>query len=105
MEFVRILLALAAGGTVGLGFGMLQALGARRNQVLAQTGRLSSAWKLMPSSAQRVALLMIALAAIQLVCPMLFKDNTQWWVSGGVVAGYGWHLFSQFRRRRLAGIA
>jgi hypothetical protein len=36
------------------------------------------------------------------VCPLLFRDGTQWWVSGGVVAGYGWTLFQQLQRLRKA---
>ena len=105
METLRIVLALLTGSAIGTGFGYLQALGLRQNQILAQTGRLTNAWKLMPSSAQRVVLLMITLAAIQIVCPMLFADGIQWWVSAGVAIGYGWQLFQQFRRRREAGVA
>jgi hypothetical protein len=37
---------------------------------------------------------------VQMICPMLFKDgSTQWWVSGGVVAGYGLMLALQLRQR------
>ena len=44
--------------------------------------------------------LMMALVLVQVVCPMLFVNGIQWWVSGGVVLGYGSVLFSQLLRQR-----
>jgi hypothetical protein len=35
-----------------------------------------------------------------LICPLLFEEGTQWLVSAGVAAGYGWVLFQQLRQRR-----
>jgi hypothetical protein len=54
----------------------------------------------MPGSGQRIAYLLIALVIVQFVCPLLFANGVQWWVSGGLAAGYGWSLFQQLRRRR-----
>ena len=54
----------------------------------------------MPGSMRRTAYLLLALVLVQLVCPMLFTDGTQWWVSGGVVAGYACMLFLELRRRQ-----
>ena len=46
------------------------------------------------------AYLLITLVLIQFICPLLFKnDSTQWWVSAGVVVGYGAMLFIQLRQR------
>ena len=53
----------------------------------------------MPGSGARVAYLLIALALVQFLCPLLFVDGTQWWVSAGVIAGYGWLLYRQLRQR------
>jgi len=47
-----------------------------------------------------VAYLLIALVIVQLICPLLFVDGSQWWVSGGVVLGYGFVLFRQSRQRQ-----
>jgi hypothetical protein len=48
----------------------------------------------------RVAYLLLTLVAIQFICPMLFKNGTtQWWVSGGVIFGYGTMLALQLRER------
>jgi hypothetical protein len=48
--------------------------------------------------------LLVVLVAIQVVCPIFFGDNqTQWWVSGGVVAGYGATLYLKFIEKRKAG--
>jgi hypothetical protein len=92
--------ALVAGGVIGLGFGTLQQAALRRHEERERAGRLKNGWTLMPGSGGRVALLLITLALIQLVCPLLFTDGTQWWVSGGLVAGYGWQLLQKLRQRR-----
>jgi hypothetical protein len=91
--------ALAAGGIIGAGFGMIQEAAQRRNQKLLQSGRLNSGWGVMLGSGRRVAFLLITLVLIQLVCPLLFTPSTKWWVSGGVAGGYGVTLIRQLRQR------
>jgi len=92
--------ALIVGGFIGTAFGMLQNLARRKNEEKEKRGELKSGWSLMPGSGARVAYLLITLVAIQIVCPMLFKGGmTQWWVSGGVVLGYGAMLYLQLRQR------
>ena len=46
-----------------------------------------------------MAYLLIALLIVQVVCPLIFLNGTQWAVSGGVVLGYGWMLGIQLRLR------
>ena len=99
IDYVRNGVGLLAGGVVGLAFGLLQQAARRRHEARERAGKLGSGWSLMPGSGVRVAYLLIALALVQLVCPLLFVDGTQWAVSGGVVAGYGWTLFRQLRVR------
>jgi hypothetical protein len=48
----------------------------------------------------RVAYLLVALLAVQILCPLLFSDGVQWWVSSGVLAGYGTMLYRQLWLRR-----
>lgn len=92
--------ALIVGGLIGVAFGALQNAARRKNEKSEAEGSLKSGWSLMPGSGVRVAYLLITLVLIQFICPMLFKnDSTQWWVSGGVVAGYGTMLFLQLRQR------
>ena len=100
MVVVRSLAALIAGGVIGLGFGLVQHMALRRNEKLEQRGRLSSGWAVMPGSMKRVAYLLVALVVVQIICPLLFTDGSQWWVSGGVVVGYGALLFRQLRQAR-----
>jgi hypothetical protein len=95
--------ALLVGGMIGVAFGYVQDVARRRNEKRQAEGKLNNGWQLMPGSGARVAYLLIALVAIQLVCPLMFRDGTQWWVSGGLVAGYGVVLFLQLRRRMSAG--
>jgi len=99
-EVLPITVGLGAGAVIGYAFGLLQQAAIRRHEQRQQSGALKSGWSLMPGSGGRVALLLITLALIQVVCPLLFRDGTQWWVSGGLVSGYGWTLFQQLRRRR-----
>lgn len=99
MEVLRWSAALLAGGVIGLAFGALQQAALRRNEERERSGDLNSGWSLMPGAGARVAYLLITLALIQVVCPLLFQEGTQWFVSGGLVAGYGWTLFSQLRAR------
>lgn len=99
MEVVRWSVAIVAGAVIGLGFGTLQQAALRRNEERERSGKLKNGWSLMPGAGARVAYLLIALALIQVVCPLLFQEGTQWFVSGGLVAGYGWMLLSQMRAR------
>ena len=85
---------------IGLGFGAMQRAAQRRHERLQSEGKLDNGWAIMPGSMRRVAFLLLILAAIQVVCPMLFAGGTEWWVSGGLVAGYGWMLVQQLRERR-----
>jgi len=93
------ILGLIAGGFIGVGFGIVQDAARQRNERLQESGGLKSRWAMIPGSGKRVAYLLIALILIQLVCPLLFKDGIQWWVSAGVAGGYAWLLFSRFRQR------
>jgi hypothetical protein len=88
-----------AGALIGLAFGMIQEAARRRNERLQETGKLKSGWAVMPGSGRRVAYLLVTLVLIQILCPLLFRDGVQWWVSGGVVGGYGFMLFRQLRQR------
>jgi len=98
-DLFRVLVGLVAGGVIGLGFGTLQNAALRRNEERQRDGRVNNGWSLMPAAGARVAYLLIALALIQLVCPLLFVDGTQWIVSAGLVLGYGWTLFRQLQLR------
>jgi hypothetical protein len=99
MNVVWALCGLVAGGVIGVSFGLVQDAAWRRYKKLQQFGGLNTGWAVMPGSFRRVAYLLVALALIQLVCPLLFKDGFQWWVSGGVAAGYGAMLYLQLRQR------
>ena len=101
-SIVRIVLSLGGGAAIGYGFGLIQAAAQRRNDHRQQSGELKSPWGVMPGSGLRVACLLLALVAIQVICPVFFADGTQWWISAGVAGGYGFLLFRQLRERRLA---
>jgi len=88
-----------AGLTIGYAFGLIQDAAARRNKQRQERGLLHSGWSIMPGSMTRVAMLLVALALVQVACPLLFTHYNQWLVSGGVVLGYGTVLFQQLRRR------
>jgi hypothetical protein len=103
IEILRPALALIVGAAIGYSFGLIQNAAQRRHQKKEQSGQFTSGWSVMPGSGVRVAYLLITLALIQFVCPILFADTTQWWVSAGVLGGYGWVLFQQIRQRRAAG--
>lgn len=91
--------SLTAGVVIGLAFGAVQEAAVRRNRELYGLGKLDSGWAVMPGSMRRTAMFLLILAAIQLLCPLMFSDGCQWWVSGGVAAGYGWCLYRQLRGR------
>jgi len=101
-EIARAMLGLLLGGTIGLGFGLLQDAAHRRLTQRQESGRLHSGWAVMPGSMRRVAYLLVALVAVQIISPALFTDGIQWWVSGGVAGGYGALLFVQLLRERAA---
>ena len=95
--------ALIVGGLIGAAFGALQNAARRQNEKRQLEGKLKSGWAVMPGSGTRVAYLLVTLVLIQILCPILFKNGmTQWWVSGGLVAGYGVMLFLQLRQRMSA---
>lgn len=99
MKMVWSLSGLVMGGLIGVTFGLVQNAAWRRHQKLEEAGKLKTGWAVMPGSMRRVAYLLVALLLVQILCPLLFTDGTQWWVSGGVVGGYGCVLYSQLRRR------
>src|SRR4051812_23876602 len=99
MEFFRSVVATFAGLLIGYAFGLVQNFARARNEKLLSQGEYKSAWAAMPGSGKRVAGLLAILALIQFGCPFLFNDGVQWWVSGGVVAGYGFVLYRQLRIR------
>jgi hypothetical protein len=100
MSTLLILLAVAAGGVIGYCFGLIQNLALRRNERKLQSGALTNGWAVMPGSMTRVAYLLIVLVVVQFLCPLLFKDGTQWWVSAGLVMGYGYVLFRRLIQRK-----
>ena len=96
-DSIRALAAVATGAAIGYAFGLLQQAALRRHAVQQRSGQLKNGWSLIPGSGARVAYLVIALALIQLVCPLFFADHTKWIVSGGLVLGYGAVLLRQLR--------
>ena len=104
VQVLLVSLAVIVGAGIGVAFGYLQNIALRRNQKQVETGEFKSGWNIMPGSGGRVALLLISLVIIQLVCPLLFADGTQWWVSGGLLAGYGFMLYRTLREKRKANI-
>lgn len=102
IDLGRSLLGLILGGAIGLGFGLIQNAAHHRNEKRQENGQLASGWAVMPGSMRRVAYLLIALVLVQTIGPALFADATQWWISAGVVGGYGALLFWQLRQRLIA---
>lgn len=94
--------ALLVGGAIGLVFGTIQQRARRRHERLQQEGKFTTGWAATPGSFRRVAYLLVALALVQLVCPLLFAPGSAcpWYVSAGVLLGYGRTLLSQLRERR-----
>jgi len=105
IDILPSLLGLILGGTIGLGFGLIQAAAHRRHEKLQANGEFKSGWAVMPGSMRRVAYLLVVLALVQIISPALFAGGSQWWVSAGVVVGYGALLFQQLRRRWAAPAA
>ncbi len=99
-NIVLSIIGLVAGGFIGVGFGTVQDAARQRNERLQEGGKLKSGWAVMPGSGKRVVYLLVALVLIQILCPLLFNDGIQWWVSVGVGGGYGFMLFRQLARRK-----
>jgi hypothetical protein len=99
LPLVWSLAGLLAGGIIGASFGVIQNAASRRHLERQQAGQLNNGWAVMPSSMRRIAYLLGALALVQLIFPLLFTTGYQWWVSVGVVTGYGLLLFVQLRQR------
>jgi len=97
---LQSLVGLMVGVFIGVGFGMVQDAARQRNERLQEGGKLKSGWAVMPGSGKRVVYLLVALVLIQILCPLLFNDGIQWWVSVGVAGGYGFMLFRQLSRRK-----
>ena len=100
LELLSSFLGLSAGTGIGYAFGLLQVVALRHNEKLQLSGKRITGWNILPGSGGRVVLLLLLLMLIQVICPMLFRDGIQWWVSGGVALGYGWTLFRQLLLRR-----
>ena len=99
INVLQSLVGLVVGAFIGVGFGMVQDAARRRNERRQENGTLKSGWAVMPGSGMRVVYLLIALVLAQIVCPLLFNDGVQWWVSAGVSGGYGFTLFRQLRAK------
>lgn len=95
------IIAVLVGGIIGAGFGVVQNAARRRNEEKQRKGELNSGWSVMPGSGTRVAYFLVALLLIQWICPLLFREGTQWWVTGGVGIGYGVMLVFQLREKLL----
>lgn len=100
LNVLRLVLALVAGGFIGYAFGLIQNAARLRHEKRQLEGKLTNGWSIIPGSGARTAYLVVALLLVQLICPLLFVEGTQWVVSGGVAAGYGLVLLQQLLRRR-----
>jgi hypothetical protein len=102
IDLLRLPLATLTGVVIGWAFGLVQNAARRRHQRLQQEGKYEGGGLVAPGSYSRVAYLLVALVVVQLVCPLLFDAGSRapWYVSGGLVVGYGWTLFRQLQQRR-----
>jgi len=100
INVLRTMLAVTAGGLIGYAFGLIQNAARIRYEKKQLEGNFKSGWSIIPGSGARVAYLLVALVLVQVICPLLFEEGTQWVVSGGVAIGYGVVLFQQLSRRR-----
>jgi ABC-type Fe3+-siderophore transport system permease subunit len=100
MSILRPVAALLAGAAIGFVFGTIQNLALARNEKRQASGSLQNGWSGMSGSARRVAYLLVALVLVQIVCPLLFQDGSQWWVSGGVCGGYACALVRRLLERK-----
>ena len=103
MNLFAILAAVVVGGAIGVCFGLIQDAARRRYEKRQQEGKLGSAGPVMMGSGARVAYLLLALLAVQIICPIIFRDGIQWWVSGSLVFGYGVVLARELRKRIASG--
>jgi len=92
--------AFAVGGAIGYAFGLWQLMARLRHEKLERAGKFHNAWKVMPGSGGRVALFLLFLVLVQWLCPLIFTDSIKWWVSGGILLGYGTVLLRQLRQRK-----
>ncbi len=100
MTILITLGSIALGIAIGLAFGVIQRKALEQNTQKQNMGNLNSGWSVMPGSFRRVAYLILSLLAIQIICPVLFEnETTQWLISAGVVIGYGL-TFLQYLRTR-----
>lgn len=99
-----LLLAAAGilGGIIGYSFGYVQQVAQKRNQEKQRNGAMNSVLAVMPGSGIRIAYLLVLLFLVQLACPLFFDATGQWFVSGGVVLGYGWTLIADLKRKLAA---
>lgn len=102
MDTLRLIIGLLVGGAVGYSFGLIQMSATRRYEKQLEEGKFKGGLGVVPGSARRVAYLMGALLIVQVLCPVFFQNGMQWWVSAGVVGGYGLHLFRQYQLLRKA---
>jgi hypothetical protein len=91
---VSILLGIVLGMTIGASFAWLQLLAARRNEMLQKQEPLGIL-RQIPGSTGRVALLLMALVAVQ----VLFPTADKWWLSGSLVISYGIPFFWRLKDR------
>lgn len=91
---ISILLGIILGMIIGAAFAGLQLLAARRNETV---GNQLPGWILrqVPGSMGRVALLLMALVAVQ----VLFPAANKWWLSGSLVIAYGIPFFWRLKDR------
>ncbi|HVU36920.1 MAG TPA: hypothetical protein VHC95_01160 [Opitutales bacterium] len=104
MVALQLVLAFVIGGLIGVGFGFVQNLATRRYERKQAKGKLKNYTSVIPGSFTRVALLLVVLVLVQMACPYLFNNaQAPWWVSGGVMAGYGYILYQKLQAKRKAG--
>jgi hypothetical protein len=93
------ILALITGGIIGLLFGLIQNQALLHNKKLQKQGKLKRSLLIMPGSFTRIAILLFALAVVQITCPIFFSGNIQWLVSAGILISYAYTLLKQLNNR------
>ena len=94
-EIIFPLLALLAGVSIGYPFGLLQTTADKQRD-----GKPTGKWPaFLSGKGARITYLILTLVVIQLTCPFFFVAAIRWWVSGGVMLGYGWTLCRQISLR------
>jgi len=94
VNVVLALVGLLIGGAIGYGFGAAQRAALQKHKKMQDAGHLPTGWLVVPGSMTRVAVLLLVLVTIQLLLPFLFQNaNLPWFLTGGVVLGYGWAIF------------